>query len=345
MYGVELPFVSIIWINYNSRAFIDKVLSSLRALSEINYRDYELIIVDDGSTDGSDRIIKEYINAKLRNKIRETRFVKLHKNFGFTGAVNAGFSIRDKNAKFVLLHNNDAVLFPYALKNLVEFMEENKHVGAVQGIILRPNSEIVDSAGGYLILELPFYMIRPLHIRDVKLNYLKNKIRWINGLYTYVTFVEGTLPLYRVDAVKKALGKYGEKRLYITAAKFYYLEDILVSLLMWCQGYTVALLGKVIGVHHRKLTIKNIERSRRFYDIVQRNYYTLRFFIKKAPLIVNSFIDVMLLAKYLVKSVLRRIDTYKYYFEGLIFYKNICKVIDRKKIRLDRIPLLVKIIF
>jgi len=52
------PPVSILWLNYNSFPFINIVLESLQGIQNLDYPNYELIIVDNGSTDGSLKIIK-----------------------------------------------------------------------------------------------------------------------------------------------------------------------------------------------------------------------------------------------------------------------------------------------
>ncbi|MEM2507227.1 MAG: glycosyltransferase, partial [Nitrososphaeria archaeon] len=53
------PKVTIIWVNYNSSSFIELVLESLQAIMGLDYPNYELIVVDNGSTDNSLSIIKE----------------------------------------------------------------------------------------------------------------------------------------------------------------------------------------------------------------------------------------------------------------------------------------------
>jgi len=47
------PPLSIIWVNYNSMIIMDIVLRSLRSVLELEYPDYEVIVVDSASSDGS----------------------------------------------------------------------------------------------------------------------------------------------------------------------------------------------------------------------------------------------------------------------------------------------------
>ncbi|MEM4483261.1 MAG: hypothetical protein QXS19_05040 [Candidatus Methanomethylicia archaeon] len=71
-------------------------------------------------------------------------------------------------------------------------MESHEDVGAVQGIVLRLGSDEIDSAGGfideYLNVYFPFVGKRPETICKPM----------------YVSFIEGTMPLYRIEAIEKS---------------------------------------------------------------------------------------------------------------------------------------------
>jgi len=54
------PKVSIIWLNYNSARFLSLALNSLKSLFDLNYDNYEIIIVDNASSDGSFEAIKKF---------------------------------------------------------------------------------------------------------------------------------------------------------------------------------------------------------------------------------------------------------------------------------------------
>ena len=86
--------VSVVRPNFNGIAFLDSVLASLEGQTLSNF---EVILVDNGSTDGS----CSFVTANYP----WVHLIELSENFGFCGAVNAG--IRAAKAPYVLLLNND----------------------------------------------------------------------------------------------------------------------------------------------------------------------------------------------------------------------------------------------
>jgi GT2 family glycosyltransferase len=143
------PKVSIIWLNHNSMKILPLVLQSLESFTSIDYPSdrFELIVVDNGSTDGSFERIREFLERRsnLRKKI-----IRLNKNLGFTGGNNVGFMARNRESKYVLLLNNDAVLLQHGLKTLVEYSEGFERLGGLQGVILQYGTRLIDSAGDYV---------------------------------------------------------------------------------------------------------------------------------------------------------------------------------------------------
>ena len=90
------PFVTVIWLNYNSDKIIDIAKQSLLAIKNFDYPMYEFILVDNGSTDNSLKQIARYLdNIRLKSKILKSKW-----NLGFTGGNNVAYRYRSSNAKF-----------------------------------------------------------------------------------------------------------------------------------------------------------------------------------------------------------------------------------------------------
>lgn len=250
----QAPMVSLFWINYNSIHVIEYVKRSLDKLLALDYPNYEVIVVDNGSTDGSREILEEHLRAVARSQ--EVRFVKLSRNFGFTGGANIAYRLRDRGSKYVGIVNNDAIPRSDYLKHLVDFMEKHDDVGAVQGIVLRMNSFRIDSAGGFVDDELRVYF--PFVGKHAKIIHKP----------IYVSYVEGTMPLYRVEAIKRALGE--DNSMYVSAGFLYYLEDVFLSLMLWNHNYKNVVVPVIAGEHYRSATLKKYRTQ------IRLDYYRLR---------------------------------------------------------------------
>lgn len=106
---MEKPFVSIILNNYNYEAYVGEAIESVLNQTYLNY---ELIVVDDGSTDNSREIIEVY--AKKSDKI-----IPIYKqNGGQTSAFNAAFSAA--RGDVIALLDSDDYWYPPKLERIVE---------------------------------------------------------------------------------------------------------------------------------------------------------------------------------------------------------------------------------
>ena len=100
------PTASIIIPHYNGKHHLDDCLNSLR---QQTFTQFEIILVDNGSTDGS--------QAYVRTHFPEVRLVELGQNHGFTGACNAGWQVAQ--GEFIILLNNDTEADPHWLEKVV----------------------------------------------------------------------------------------------------------------------------------------------------------------------------------------------------------------------------------
>lgn len=137
---VPSPLVSVIVINYNGKEFLKDCLESIYGQT---YHNFELILVDNGSTDGSVQFIKE--------KFPDTILIENKENLGFAVANNQGIEI--SKGKYIALLNNDTVVDRDWLKNLVTAAESSsENTGMWAGKILSlENPHIIDSVGGLII--------------------------------------------------------------------------------------------------------------------------------------------------------------------------------------------------
>jgi len=233
------PKISIIWLNHNSMKILPLVLQSLESVASVDYPSdrFELIVVDNGSTDGSFEKVREFVEKRsgLRKKI-----IKLDKNLGFTGGNNIGFMARDRESKYVLLLNNDAVLMQHGLKVLVEYAENFERLGGLQGVILQYGTRLIDSAGDYTDELIRSYLLGSGH-----------EYPWILRKPIYVTYADGAVALYRVESVLKCVGE----KLFIDEF-FAYGDDSILGWLLWNCDFPSISVAEVVAYHARSSTFK-----------------------------------------------------------------------------------------
>lgn len=130
--------MSVVIPNWNGKKFLKGCLDSLL---EVNYAETEIIIVDNGSHDGSVEFLEEnYPKVKL---------IKFAHNTGFSVAVNAG--IENSTGEFVALLNNDTTVDANWLSEMVAAMRSHPEIGSTGCKMLAyDNHKLLDGAGdGY----------------------------------------------------------------------------------------------------------------------------------------------------------------------------------------------------
>lgn len=124
------PAISVVLICYNHEKYIDEAINSI--LSQ-TYTDFELIIVDDGSSDNTLKIIQGYEDPRI--------LVLAQENSGPSSALNAG--IDKSRGQFIAFMSGDDVSFPNRLITQIKQIVNADMVFCIPQII-GPNSEILD---------------------------------------------------------------------------------------------------------------------------------------------------------------------------------------------------------
>ena len=132
------PRVTVVIPNWNGERFLPTCLGSLR---EQSFKDFDVVMVDDNSTDGS--------VALARHNFPEVQVLPLDENKGFSAAVNAG--IRASGAECVALLNNDTEVEPKWLHALVEAANAHPEAGLFASKMVDfYDRRVLDGAGDVL---------------------------------------------------------------------------------------------------------------------------------------------------------------------------------------------------
>lgn len=133
------PHVVVVVLNWNDYENAEECLESL---SEVAYPNMDVVVVDNGSTDGSgERIEEEFDWCDV---------LFTDENLGFAGGNNVGIDhAMETGADYVLLLNNDTVVEPDFLAPLVEAAESEEDVALVSGIIRDDSGDLWYSGGSF----------------------------------------------------------------------------------------------------------------------------------------------------------------------------------------------------
>jgi GT2 family glycosyltransferase len=139
------PVASVVIPNWNGAHHLPVCLDALRAQT---YPHVEVVLVDNGSTDGS--------QALVRAEYPDVRLLEMGQNFGLTGGNNAGF--RAAQGSILVSLNNDTEADPHFVKALVDALLTHPQAGmAAAKMLLFDRRDVIHSAGdGYGVDGIPF---------------------------------------------------------------------------------------------------------------------------------------------------------------------------------------------
>lgn len=241
--GPASPEVSVIVVNWNRRELLRRCLESLRRQT---FRDFELIVVDNGSSDGSTEFVERDYAAGGHP---ETRLIRNARNLGFCAANNQG--IRAARGRFVALLNNDAEAEPGWLGALLGCFEERPEVGmAASKILVYADPTRIDKAG---------HLIYP----DGQ-NRGRGSGETDQGQYDCVEEVlwpDGCAAMYRKEMLDR-IGGFDEDF-------FAYGDDAELGLRARIAGWRCLYTPAAVVRHHRGTTL-GLASSRRL-ELIERN--------------------------------------------------------------------------
>lgn len=134
---MDSDLVSIILPVFNAEMYLNDCLNSI--LNQ-TYKSWELVIVDDGSTDLSSEIIKSYTDPRIRYTHQE--------NAGVASALNLGLSIA--KGHYVCRMDSDDLMCPNRLEKQISFLQFNPDVGVLGG-----QAEAFDEKGRRYVIKKP----------------------------------------------------------------------------------------------------------------------------------------------------------------------------------------------
>lgn len=232
--------VAVVIPNWNGKEDLPACLDSLRTQSEL----CEIIVVENGSTDGSLELVKSLYP--------EVTLLPQKKNLGFDGGVNVGIRYAlDKNYPYIALLNNDAVADKDWLRHLVMALENNPQAGIATCKFMDSAKQHLDSTGDIYT--------------TWGLSYPRGRGEPVSEKYdgdTLVFGASGGASLYRA-ALLRQIGLFDEDF-------FAYYEDVDISWRAQLTGWKVAYEPKAIAYHKISATSSKIKGFATYHTI--KNY-------------------------------------------------------------------------
>lgn len=204
--------VSFIIVNWNTKSLIVQAINSIYKYAK--GFTYEIILVDNGSADGS--------TALVAKKFPKIKLLAQKENLGFAKGNNEGIKIA--RGEFIFLFNSDAYLIDESLKNLLKRAKEIPNLGAIAPLVLNVDKSIQQSVGFKpdllrvilwmsFIDDLPFGdFLKPYHVDHDRFYKKEHQVDWLTGAALMVP--------------KKVIGKIGM----LDKEIFMYGEDV-----DWCM--------------------------------------------------------------------------------------------------------------
>lgn len=239
--------ISIIIVNYNGK---DILKSALNSVKKSSFKDYEILVVDNNSSDGS----QEFISKNYKN----IKFIRNKENLGYTGINSA---LPYCKGKYILFLNNDIELHKNCIKELLKVIESDERIGMAAPRLVNYYNKKLKSGGTWVsrafyaghiagngkLKEIPYLGVGLIRKNIVdKFGYLFDKDYFIYGedldlglrirLLGYKVVFAPDAILYHMHAVttdkdeKHRFAFLLERNLLITYFKIFSLKNILLFL-------------------------------------------------------------------------------------------------------------------
>ncbi len=166
--------LAIVLVNWNSFDLTRDTIISLQAAS---FQNFDIIVVDNGSIDGS--------GDALKNQFPNIILIHAGVNKGFTGGNNLGMQYAlEHGYTYIMMLNNDVLVDAHFLEPLVDTLEKDANIGAVQPLIyFHHDTNLIWNAGSVYYPLLGICTTPDYNKKDPehRFKHQQKKIDWITG--------------------------------------------------------------------------------------------------------------------------------------------------------------------
>jgi len=272
--------VSIIIVSYNTEDLLKKCINSI--VENTKDIQYEIIIVDNGSKDGTIEYLK---NIKLNN----ITIIYNNKNLGFGSANNIG--IKYSRGKYILFLNSDTILINNAIKIFYDYFEntENTDIGVLGCYLKNDNGDIIHSYESFPSIKT--FLASELHLDKI---YAINENKIVNNSKIIeVDYVTGA-DMFVSRSIIKKFNKFFDEDY------FMYFEDTDIQFRLKNMGYRRIIIPGPEIIHYLSKSSKTTIEKKIMYD--QSKYIYIRKNFKKSQAL---FLELLLKSITFSKIIIR----------------------------------------
>ncbi|BAY77151.1 putative glycosyltransferase [Nostoc linckia NIES-25] len=265
--------VSIILVNYNGAEILPDCLNSIQKFIDIP--SYEIIVVDNASSDGSVELIAE--------KFPQVQLIKQTQNCGFGAGNNAGAKVA--RGEFLFLLNTDTIINYNILPHLIDLMQADSQIGIIGPKLLNPD-------GSFQISVSPALGIKgEYEARQMHLNYLNNsernsieqkfqQIQEVDIVVGAAFFIRSSL-FHKLNGFDENFFMYFEEsdlcqRAQYKGYKIIYTPHVS---LIHLKGYSIQKSANAMAIEYRRSQLYFYEKHRPLWEqLLLRIYLFYKFF-------------------------------------------------------------------
>ncbi|MBK8905051.1 MAG: glycosyltransferase family 2 protein [Anaerolineaceae bacterium] len=252
------PSVAVLILNWNGRSLLQ---TCLPLMLNQTYANYEVVVVDNGSSDDSARFVRE--------RFPRVQLIQNKENLGFSRGINAG--LRQIQADVVVLLNNDVLVQPNWLAELIRPFHQDPQIGIVGCKLLYPDGTIQHLGAE---LTYPLAHSRHFHYKEPDVSELPavQEVPYVTGAALAVH-----------QKVQAEIGLLDE-----SFHPFYY-EEVDYCYRARAAGYRVVVATKAVAIHNESASMRKVQdamlqtRHRNRYRFVLKHYSLDQFFQAFVP--------------------------------------------------------------
>jgi GT2 family glycosyltransferase len=260
----DQPFVYIVLLNWNGW---QDTLECMRSLYRMEYQNWHIVVVDNGSSNDSVERLKEIFP--------EVSIMETKKNLGFAAGNNVG--IRDalaNKADYVFVLNNDTTVFPNTISQLVEFAEKYPEAALMGPSIDRRNPQRewpIRRKMNLLTILCAFTALRRIITR---IPVIRDIFYCTQNQPSPVQFLPGSALFFRAASLEK-IGLFDE-------ATFLDFEELIMAEKLRSAGFSAYFVPQARIWHKGSASAANL-RAKRYIENAKSEEYFLSHYVRLSP--------------------------------------------------------------